>query len=114
MPEREGGALGRLIDGFSHEEKKSPSLSTAGVLAPLLDAKSPRSVMITSTPGYLTPVSVLGHSIDELERILLRIGGHTATELLFVFRGGIRHVFRLWILAGESSGTAMALEVFSS
>src|SRR5438046_1136714 len=34
---REGGGVGRFIDGLSHEEKKSPSGSPAGVEAPSVE-----------------------------------------------------------------------------
>lgn len=43
---RDGGGVGRLIEGLSHEEKKSSSVST-GTLA-----SSPPSM--TTSPGYLT------------------------------------------------------------
>ena len=52
VPVREGGLLGRLIDGLSHEEKKSSSWSPAGVLLPSDGVPAGRSVMTTS-PGYL-------------------------------------------------------------
>jgi hypothetical protein len=48
---REGGLEGRLIVGLSQEEKKSSSLSPAGVLVPSL-ADSGMSVITTSS-GYL-------------------------------------------------------------
>lgn len=48
VPVREGGFEGRLIEGLSHEEKKSSS-SAAGVLAPSLPVASGPSVMTTSS-----------------------------------------------------------------
>lgn len=45
---REGGLLGRLMDGLSHEEKKSSSGSPAGVLLPEVEG-SVRSFMVTSS-----------------------------------------------------------------
>lgn len=52
VPVRDGGLLGRLIDGLSHEEKKSSSGSPAGVLEPSDGVPTWTSVMTTS-PGYL-------------------------------------------------------------
>lgn len=49
---REGGLLGRLIAGLSHDEKKSSSPSPAGVEAPSEVEAGPASVMTTSF-GYL-------------------------------------------------------------
>lgn len=51
VPVREGGLLGRLMDGLSQEEKKSSS-SAPGVLEPLEFAPVGTSVMTTS-PEYL-------------------------------------------------------------
>lgn len=51
VPVREGGLLGRLIEGLSHEEKKSSSVSP-GVLEPFVDASAATSV-ITTSPGNL-------------------------------------------------------------
>ena len=47
VPVREGGLLGRLMVGLSHEEKKSSSGSPVGVSAPEPSA-SGASVMVTS------------------------------------------------------------------
>lgn len=49
---REGGLLGRLIDGLSHDEKKSSSVSLLGVLVPSVEEPDGTSV-ITTSPGYL-------------------------------------------------------------
>ena len=43
----EGGLLGRLIDGLSHEEKKS-SLGSAGVEVPSVDVAGTTSVTTTT------------------------------------------------------------------
>lgn len=51
VPLRDGGLLGRLIEGLSHEEKKSSS-SPAGVAEPSDGVPVGTSVMTTS-PGYL-------------------------------------------------------------
>jgi len=53
VDDREGGLLGRLMVGLSHDEKKSSSPSPAGVLEPLAAASSAVSVTTTSS-GYLT------------------------------------------------------------
>lgn len=52
VPVREGGLLGRLIEGLSHEEKKSSSASPAGVLDPSEAVPAGMSVTTTSS-GYL-------------------------------------------------------------
>jgi hypothetical protein len=52
VPVREGGLLGRLIVGLSHEEKKSSAGSPAGVEAPSPELASATSVTTTSS-GYL-------------------------------------------------------------
>jgi hypothetical protein len=51
VPEREGGLLGLLIEGLSHEEKKS-SGSPAGVLVPLPSLASKAS-STTTLSGFL-------------------------------------------------------------
>lgn len=56
VPVREGGLLGRLMDGLSQEEKKSSSVS-AGVLEPS-GVPAGTSVMTTSS-GYLKGESQL-------------------------------------------------------
>ncbi|KAG9680172.1 hypothetical protein KCU87_g160, partial [Aureobasidium melanogenum] len=89
VPVREGGLLGRLMVGLSHEEKKSSS-SPAGVLVPLAPASSARSYMA-----------------------LLQFGISLAPpcQLLLVFVGGIGSVFCLGVLASESGRATMALEI---
>ena len=52
VPVREGGLLGRLIVGLSHEEKKSSDGSPAGVEEPSVEIVAGTSVTITSS-GYL-------------------------------------------------------------
>jgi hypothetical protein len=52
VPTREGGFDGRLMVGLSQEEKKSSSLSPAGVLVPSEPVPSTTSVITTSL-GYL-------------------------------------------------------------
>lgn len=49
VPVREGGLLGRLIDGLSQEEKKSSSGSPAGVFAPSDGVPAGTSVITTSS-----------------------------------------------------------------
>lgn len=49
VPVREGGLLGRLIEGLSQEEKKSSSASPAGVLEPLEGVPAGTSVITTSS-----------------------------------------------------------------
>ena len=51
VPVREGGLLGRLTEGLSHEEKTS-SGSPAGVLVPLPSSKSAAS-STTTLSGFL-------------------------------------------------------------
>ena len=53
---RETGGVGRLIDGLSHEEKKSSSGSPAGVDDPSVGVLLVPSVATTSL-GYLTHIS---------------------------------------------------------
>lgn len=55
VPVREGGLLGLLIEGLSHEEKKS-SGSPAGVLVPLPSSRSAAS-STTTLSGFLQIVS---------------------------------------------------------
>lgn len=57
VPVRDGGLLGRLIEGLSHEEKKSSSWSPAGVFEPPEGVPAGMSVMTTSS-GYL------GHALS--------------------------------------------------
>lgn len=52
VPVRDGGLLGRLMVGLSHDEKKSSAGSPAGVEAPSAGVPSASSVMTTSS-GYL-------------------------------------------------------------
>lgn len=52
VPTREGGLLGLLIAGLSHEEKKSSSGSPAGVALPSAGVPGTSSVITTSS-GYL-------------------------------------------------------------
>ena len=52
VPVREGGLLGRLTAGLSHDEKKSSSGSPAGVEVPSVDVVVASSVTMTSS-GYL-------------------------------------------------------------
>jgi hypothetical protein len=49
---RETGGVGRLMDGLSHEEKKSSSGSPAGVDVPSVGPLLMTSVITTSS-GYL-------------------------------------------------------------
>lgn len=49
VPVRDGGLLGRLIEGLSHEEKKSSSGSPAGVFEPSDGVPAGISVMTTSS-----------------------------------------------------------------
>ena len=58
VPVREGGLLGLLIAGLSHEEKKSSAGSPAGVFVPVPSLSSLISSTVTSS-GYLyvPPVS---------------------------------------------------------
>lgn len=51
----DGGLLGRLIEGLSHDEKKSSLGSPEGVAVPSVDAVETMSVMTTSS-GYLKPL----------------------------------------------------------
>lgn len=52
VPVREGGLLGLLTEGLSHDEKKSSLGSPAGVLVPVPSLSSPISSTVTSS-GYL-------------------------------------------------------------
>jgi len=49
VPVREGGLLGLLIEGLSHEEKKSSLGSPAGVLVPADSLSSTTSSTLTSS-----------------------------------------------------------------
>lgn len=57
VPVRDGGLLGRLIEGLSHEEKKSSSASPAGVFDPFEGVPAGTSVITTSS-GYLGEILV--------------------------------------------------------
>jgi hypothetical protein len=58
VPVREGGLLGLLIEGLSHDEKKSSLGSPAGVFVPVPSLSSPKSSTVTSS-GYLNlPLAV--------------------------------------------------------
>jgi hypothetical protein len=54
VPVREGGLLGLLIEGLSHDVKKSSLGSPAGVCVPVPSLSSPRSSTVTSS-GNLYP-----------------------------------------------------------
>ena len=56
VPVREIGGVGFLIEGLSHEEKKSSAGSLAGVAAP--PVPSPATSVITTSLGYLITNSV--------------------------------------------------------
>lgn len=56
VPVRDGGLLGRLIEGLSHEEKKSSSGSPAGVVEPS-DWVPPGTSVTTTSPGNLDRVA---------------------------------------------------------
>lgn len=60
VPVLEGGLLGRLIVGLSHEEKKSSFGSPAGVEVPS-EAAAIRSSVITTSPGYLMLRQTIPH-----------------------------------------------------
>jgi hypothetical protein len=62
VPVREGGLLGRLIEGLSQEEKKSSSASPAGVLEPFEETTAGTSVITTSS-GYLKETGGLAFRI---------------------------------------------------
>lgn len=49
VPVREGGLLGRLIAGLSHDEKKSSAGSPAGVEVPSVVSAAASSVTTTSS-----------------------------------------------------------------
>lgn len=64
--DREGGLLGVLIAGLSHEEKKSSLGSPAGVFVPVPSLSLPRSSTVTSS-GYLG-LSAQSFSFTDLVR----------------------------------------------
>lgn len=70
VPAREGGLLGRLIEGLSHEEKKSSAGSPAGVLVPVPSLESAASSMMTSS-GYLRYLSAISRSHTADDKLLL-------------------------------------------
>jgi hypothetical protein len=106
---REGGLLGRLMVGLSHEEKKSSAGSPAGVEVPSPGVPAISSVMITSV-GYLSG-SALDYVLDVLDQ-LLRIFCCSAFQFLLILVRSIRRVFDFSIFAREGSGSTVGLEVF--
>ena len=54
VPVLEGGLLGLLMVGLSHEEKKSSPGSPAGVVVPSVEVSIAVSVMITSSGKLIT------------------------------------------------------------
>ena len=57
VPDLEGGLLGLLIDGLSHEEKKSSAGSPAGVFVPVPSLSSATSSTVTWSGNLWHPVS---------------------------------------------------------
>lgn len=62
--DREGGLLGRLMVGLSHDEKKSSSCSPAGVFVPLVAGSSRDSVMTTSSGNLCGQPAVRMFCVD--------------------------------------------------
>jgi hypothetical protein len=118
VPVREGGLLGRLIEGLSQEEKKSSSASPAGVFDPSEGVPAGRSVMMTSS-GYLNKATTLVNTESwEFHRhiwihSLLRIERSALLEFLLILDGCIARILDFGVLACERSGTSVRLEVLS-
>ena len=98
VPVREGGLLGRLIEGLSHEEKKS-SGSPAGVLVPLPSSMSAPS-STTTLSGFLVNCQHISsfHKTFSLN-ILLLVRLNPSRQLILVLVRRIARVLLLRILA---------------
>ena len=109
VPDREGGFEGRLMDGLSHDEKKSSPGSPAGVFVPVPSLSSLAS-SITTDSGYLHTVSLCLVTIPNLQ-ILLLILFYPPREFILVLRCSVRGVLGLWVFACKRCATAIPLEV---
>lgn len=96
VPVREGGLLGRLIVGLSHEEKKSSAGSPAGVEVPSAELAGASSVTTTSS-GYLC----LGQQsrVSRPFGVLLGIPCRPPLQFFLVFCGSVRGILGFRVLA---------------
>lgn len=96
VPVRDGGLLGRLMAGLSHEEKKSSS-PLAGVFVPLLPVSSGASVICTSSgylyrcqAGLLVGVGVSAYSFASAAHLLASSSLYlTAALLVYLVLGSL-------------------------
>ncbi len=110
----DGGLLGRLMAGLSHDEKKSSPGSPAGVESPAELEGAMISVMITSL-GYLDGRRISTDANPDISpHLLLRIRSGSSLELVLVLRCRIGGILCFWVFTGEGSRTTMRLEVFRS
>lgn len=123
VPVREIGGVGRLMEGLSHEEKKSSSASPEGVAEP-----STVPSLMTTSLGYLHSSRLAGFARDQEKKErkegrkimgddsmedddeLLGITSSPALELVLVFRRRGRLVFGLGVFAVQGCSSAILLE----
>ena len=105
----DGGLLGRLIEGLSHDEKKS-SPGSAGVEVPSVGVAVMASVTTTSS-GKLG-LFQLGNCYVVACNILSGIVSYPPLKLILIFGCNVRCVLRFGILAGKRSCSSVRLKVF--
>ena len=106
VPVRDGGLLGRLIEGLSHEEKKS-SGSPAGVLVPLPSSMSAAS-STTTLSGFLEDrqyVSTFRNATSL--NILLLVRLNPSRQLILVLVRRVARVLLFRVLARQRCCSAM-------
>lgn len=82
VPVLEGGLLGRLIVGLSHDEKKSSVGSSAGMEVPS-DVMVVRSSVMTTSSGWLESSQPLP-GWDQRASLLLAVSFSSTLQLVFV------------------------------
>jgi len=113
VPVREGGLLGRLIAGLSHEEKKSSEGSPAGVFAPSGELSSAMSATDTSS-GNLEFHQLQFCNITSRSNSQSLICRNSSLQLFLILGRRIRGVFYFRVFARKCSRAAVGLEVFGS
>ena len=113
VPVREGGLLGRLIAGLSHEEKKSSEGSPAGVFAPSGVLSSAMSATDTSS-GNLELHQIRFRNTTSRSNSQSLICRNSSLKLFLILGCRIRGVFYFRVFARKCSRAAMGLEVFGS
>ncbi len=111
----DGGLLGRLIEGLSHDEKKSSPGSALGVEAlSVLDCAV--TSVTTTSPGYLNRHAdePIVFESGALSYVLLRIRGGSSLELILVFRRCVGGVLGLRIFTSKGCGATVGLKVLRS